>query len=277
MNGFISITVVAIVAVSTLVLGGAGYGAYKYQEVQKENEQIKAELDQKKDKEIARLEEELNATKEEVDADDETKDEVVEEAVETTPEPTSSPAPTPAPEPAPAYIPPVNTEPEIAEATESVPTEPVTPTVDEYGLTEADWKAYDELSEDLESQKRDVRSLVRQLEKDIDDATEAKDSTLQTISSFPDSTVEYTGRAFVESARDYISAANKTISRGERYADTLNSIIDDIYNRDGSSLDYKFDQARERKNAYEDSFDETMVELEKYGGLLNEYLSLFNT
>lgn len=246
-------TIVAIIAVSTAVLGGAGYSVYKYQEVQKENLEIKTELEQQKDKEIARLENELNTAKEEVVKAAQEAEENTEEDLEEAPEQV------------------------VEEFTEIIPPEPVTPATDEYGFSEVDWKGYDDLSEDLESQRRDVSSLIRQLEKDIESATAAKESALQTISMFPDSTVEYTGRAFVESARNYISAANKTVSRGERYTDTLDSIIDDIYNRDGSSLNYKFDQALEQRDAYESAFDESLIELEKYGGLLNEYLSLFNT
>ena len=36
-------TIIAIIAISTAVLGGAGYGVYKYQEVKKENEQTEFE------------------------------------------------------------------------------------------------------------------------------------------------------------------------------------------------------------------------------------------
>ena len=98
MKGFISITFIAIIAVATVALGGAGYGVYKYQEVKKEKEQIKVELDQKKDKEISRLESELNAAKEEA-----------KEIEEPEPSPKPTPAPTPAPAPPSTPTTPANT------------------------------------------------------------------------------------------------------------------------------------------------------------------------
>ena len=61
MKGFISVTLMAVIAVSTLVFSGAGFGIYKYQEVKKENAQIKADLDEQKDIEIALLREQIQS------------------------------------------------------------------------------------------------------------------------------------------------------------------------------------------------------------------------
>ncbi len=97
-------TVIAIIAVVTVALGGTGYGVYKYQEMRDENEQIRVELDEQKNKEIARLEEELETAKEQ-SATDELQDEVVVEEVKE-PEPVASRPSTPTP----ASPPPANTD-----------------------------------------------------------------------------------------------------------------------------------------------------------------------
>jgi hypothetical protein len=60
MKGFISVAVLATIIAVTVVFGGGVYGAQKYQQITKENEQIKLELDQQKDQEIVRLQDELD-------------------------------------------------------------------------------------------------------------------------------------------------------------------------------------------------------------------------
>jgi len=62
-KGFVSIPVLVYVAIGVLVTAGTGIGIYQYQEVRQENAQIKAELEEQRDKEIERLEAELEGAK----------------------------------------------------------------------------------------------------------------------------------------------------------------------------------------------------------------------
>lgn len=62
-KGFVSLVVTAIITVVAAVAGGGVYGAYKYNEVVSENEQMKSELLEQKENEISALEQTLEETR----------------------------------------------------------------------------------------------------------------------------------------------------------------------------------------------------------------------
>jgi len=63
-KGFITIPILIIAVLGTTLIGGGGYGAYKYSQVVKEKQMVEAELTIQKDNEIQDLKEQLALEKE---------------------------------------------------------------------------------------------------------------------------------------------------------------------------------------------------------------------
>jgi len=67
-KGFVSLVIIAVIGAVTLVAGGGAYGVYKYSQIAEEKQVLSEELDNRKDVEIQKLQEQVDS----FESDDET-------------------------------------------------------------------------------------------------------------------------------------------------------------------------------------------------------------
>jgi hypothetical protein len=238
MKGFVSLTVLAIIVISTILFVGAGYGVYTYQEIRKENTQIKKELEQEKESEIYRLQEELDTLKSDAEKNDLynlnssstnlTKDSIEQEDELT--KATNS-------ESSQVQKPSIGTMPVVIQpVVETVL--PALPTVqtDIYGMTTGEWASLESQIPSLEKRISEIKKIKSDLEDSLDSIQDMERSFLDWIPLLT-SSGQKLAQDGLEVAGESRSLTYQEINYAQSVISSMNKVIDAIDNRNGSAYD----------------------------------------
>src|SRR3990167_1568563 len=257
MKGFISVTLMAVIAVSTLVFSGAGFGIYKYQEVKKENAQIKADLDEQKDIEIALLREQIQSdslnSSSTVTNSTSTNSTSTQEQLDTI-----TAINTPVEQPLPRSITPALpsvTEPVVETVVAPTPTPAPVVQTDIYGMTMSEWSSLESQIPSLEKRISQIKNIKSDLEDSLDSIKDMERSFLDWIPLLT-SGGQKLAQDGLEIAGESRALTYQEINYAQSIISGMSKIIDAIDNRNG--------------NAYESNLTYTESQQDKWNSITSE-------
>lgn len=264
MQGFISATILLIATVSTLLLGGAGLGIYKYQEMKRGNAQIRADLSEQKDIEIALLREKIEQSSVDDGSIATSTEETVAKIAEAVEDgPTEQVLQKPSSPVIPVVTTPVTETVAVPIAT------PPTPTIqaDVYGMTPGEWSSLESQIPSLEKRISEIDRIKSDLEDSLDSIEDIEKSFLDWIPLLTTS-----GQKIAQDGLT-IAAESRTLTYQEiDYAKSIisamNKVIDAIDNRNGDSYESNFAYAKSQQDRWGSITSESKA---KYTLLLSTY------